>query len=325
MPAIETIELTKTYQGHGGCREISLAVPHGCIFGLLGPNGAGKSTLVKMLVGLLQPTSGEARLLGRPLEDVSVRKRIGFLPEGFRYHDWLSGEDLLRFHASLYGLSSREASERIPVVLEMVGLGEQGRKRVGAYSKGMQQRIGLACALLSDPELVFLDEPTSALDPIGRKEVRDLLVQLRARGKTVFLNSHLLSELETVCDRIAIIKQGRLLFQGDWRELAGPLRQARVVVSMGIGVGVDTAVTLGAPAALTQELTLSGITLTKATPLPAEADKPPRAEWLLTWSENPPDIPRLVETLVRFGIPVHEVAPLAGSLEELFLETIANG
>ncbi|MZP30348.1 ATP-binding cassette domain-containing protein [Heliobacterium undosum] len=316
MPAIETIGLTKTYQGRGGCRDISLAVPRGSIFGLLGPNGAGKSTLVKMLVGLLKPTAGEAYLLGRPVEEVAVRKRIGFLPEAFRYHDWLSGEELLRFHASLYGLSAQETSARLPVVLEMVGLGEQGRKRVGEYSKGMQQRIGLACALLPDPELIFLDEPTSALDPIGRKEVRDLLVQLRAQGKTVFLNSHLLSELETVCDRIAIIKQGRLLFQGDWRELAGPLRQARVVVN------ADCCRT---PFDLARIPALSGVSLTRETPLSAGLDKTPRTEWVFTWEEGTPDIPRLVEALVHSGIPIHEVAPLAGSLEELFLETIADG
>ncbi|WP_423751919.1 ABC transporter ATP-binding protein [Heliobacterium chlorum] len=312
--AIETCQLTKTYQGQGGCRDISLAVPSGCIFGLLGPNGAGKSTLVKMLVGLLSPTSGEAKLLGRPIEDVSVRKKVGFLPETFRYHDWLSGEDLLRFHGSLFGMSSRETKARIPEVLHAVGLADQGSKRVGGYSKGMQQRIGLACALLPDPDLLFLDEPTSALDPIGRKEVRDLLASLRDRGKTIFLNSHLLSELETVCDQIAIIKKGQLLFQGDWRELAASGQQVKVVVNGDAPVDMISTPSPSHPAIRLhsqQVLTWDN------------SGYPLRKEWILTWNGDA-DVPALVKGLVDNGLSVYEVTPISNSLEELFLQYVSE-
>jgi ABC-2 type transport system ATP-binding protein len=156
---IETVKLTKLYRTGAGCREISLVVAEGQIFGLLGPNGAGKSTLVKMLVGLILPTSGEASLLGRPLGDVATRRSIGYLPENFRYHDWLSAREVLRFHAGLARM--REAEGRIREVLDTAGLAAQADRKVGTFSKGMQQRLGLAAALLADPDLLFLDEPTS--------------------------------------------------------------------------------------------------------------------------------------------------------------------
>lgn len=216
---VETSNLTKMYGKKIGCSEICLSVGEGQIFGFLGPNGAGKSTLVKILVGLLFPTSGTAKILGRPLGDLEARRKTGFLPENFRYQDWLTGEELLSFHASLYGLSAQDKKSRIPAVLEQVGLSGKERQRVGTYSKGMQQRIGLACALLPDPELVFLDEPTSALDPLGRREVRQIILDLRRRGKTVFLNSHLLSEVEMICDQVAIIHKGRIISTGVLEEM----------------------------------------------------------------------------------------------------------
>jgi ABC-2 type transport system ATP-binding protein len=216
---IETDNLTKMYGNKVGCSEICLTVGEGQIFGFLGPNGAGKSTLVKTMVGLLFPTSGSARILGKPLGDRSVRRKTGFLPENFRYQDWLTGTELLSFHGSLHGMSRAEKTRRIPEVLEQVGLGEKGSQRVGSYSKGMQQRIGLACALLPDPELIFLDEPTSALDPLGRREVREIMLELRKRGKTIFLNSHLLSEVEMVCDRVAFINKGSIVTEGSLDKL----------------------------------------------------------------------------------------------------------
>lgn len=216
---LETNYLTKMYGSKTGCSDICLALDKGQIFGFLGPNGAGKSTLVKMLVGLLFPTSGTASILGRPLGDLEARRKMGFLPENFRYQEWLTGEELLSFHASLYKLAGEEKRRRIPYVLEQVGLAGKGNQKIGSYSKGMQQRLGLACALLPDPDLVFLDEPTSALDPLGRREVREIMLELRSRGKTVFLNSHLLSEVEMVCDRVAIINQGRILATGSMEEL----------------------------------------------------------------------------------------------------------
>ncbi|WP_010245262.1 ABC transporter ATP-binding protein [Acetivibrio cellulolyticus] len=211
---IETEKLTKYYGNKIGCQDITISVGEGDIFGFLGPNGAGKSTFIKMLVGLLFPTGGKAFVLGKPIGDVDVRKKIGYLPENFKYQDWMTGEDLLSFHASLYKLDKKISSSKIEEVLDLVKLKGHERYRVGTYSKGMQQRIGLACALLPDPDLLFLDEPTSALDPVGRKEVRDIMTVLKSRGKTVLLNSHLLSEVEAVCDSAAIIKKGSVIKYG---------------------------------------------------------------------------------------------------------------
>ena len=196
MTVIETTALTKRYGPKLACHEINISVGAGEIFGFLGPNGAGKSTCIKMLTGLTVPTSGSGAVLGRPLGDVLARRKMGYLPEQFRYQAWMTGEELLQFHCQLYKLPKSEW--RVGEVLRRVGLEGQGKVKVGGYSKGMQQRIGLAAALLPRPELLFLDEPTSALDPIGRKEVRDIISSLRDEGTTVFLNSHLLSEVESV-------------------------------------------------------------------------------------------------------------------------------
>ena len=178
----------------------------------------------------MQPTSGEARLLGQPAGEAETRRRVGYLPENFRFHDWLTGTALLDFHARLAGLSAAERRERIPAVLELVGLAGRGNDRVRAYSKGMTQRIGLAQAIVHEPELVLLDEPTSALDPVGRREVRDLIRALRARGMTVFLNSHLLSEVEMVCDRVAIVDRGRVVRSGRLDDLVGGVLELRITV-----------------------------------------------------------------------------------------------
>ena len=216
---IETENLTKYYGDKIGCRDITISVGEGEIFGFLGPNGAGKSTFIKMLVGLLFPTSGQALVLGRPVGDVDVRKKIGYLPENFKYQDWMTGKDLLSFHASLYKLDKKNAASKMEEVLEIVKLKGNESYRIGTYSKGMQQRIGLACALLPDPDLLFLDEPTSALDPVGRKEVRDIMNILKSSGKTVLLNSHLLSEVEAICDTAAIIKKGSIIKYGKMEDI----------------------------------------------------------------------------------------------------------
>ncbi|WP_338825388.1 Vitamin B12 import ATP-binding protein BtuD [Moorella humiferrea] len=223
MAIIEARNLTKVYGRQVACREICLSVEEGQIFGLLGPNGAGKSTLVKMLVGLVYPTAGEAKVAGYAPQDIRGRRQMGFLPENFRLHGWLKGEELLTFHARLAGLDGRAASRRAAEVLELVGLAGEGQKLVANYSKGMQQRLGLAAALVGDPRVVFLDEPTSALDPLGRRQVREILLALKEAGKTVFLNSHLLSEVEQVCDQVAIINRGTVVASGRLAELqSGP-------------------------------------------------------------------------------------------------------
>ncbi len=216
---IETKGLTKQYANQKGCVDININVGRGEVFGFLGPNGAGKSTLIKTLVGLLFPTGGSAQILGLPIGSIEAKKKIGYLPELFKYQEWMTGIDLLKFHAELYKIDKKTMNVKIEEVLEIVHMKGSERYRIGTYSKGMQQRIGMASALLSDPLLIFLDEPTSALDPIGRKEVRDIIVNLKQMGKTVFLNSHLLSEVEQVCDSAAIISHGHIIKQGQMQDL----------------------------------------------------------------------------------------------------------
>jgi ABC-2 type transport system ATP-binding protein len=212
-PVIETRGLRKRFGPKLAVAELSLAVRAGEVFGFLGPNGAGKTTSLKMLIGLVPPTSGTATVLGAPLGDIRARGRIGFLPEHFRFHDWLTGRELLRFHGELQGLRGRALEDRMDTLLVRVDLLDAAERRVREYSKGMLQRIGLAQALLHRPELVFLDEPTSGLDPLGRLLVRDMIRDLRAEGVAVFLNSHLLGEVEATCDRVVFIKQGRTVHE----------------------------------------------------------------------------------------------------------------
>jgi ABC-2 type transport system ATP-binding protein len=208
---IETNALWKSFGPKVAVSDLTLQVPKGEVFGFLGPNGAGKSTSVKMLLGLVSPSGGEARVLGRPAGDTETLRRVGFLPEHFRFHEWLQAAELLDLHGRLYGMSPAARRQRIPELLELVGLSDHARRPIASFSKGMLQRIGLAQALLTNPELVFLDEPTSALDPFGRMLVRGIIRDLKARGTTVFLNSHLLGEVEATCDRVSFIKGGRVL------------------------------------------------------------------------------------------------------------------
>ena len=209
--AIETRGLRKLYGDKVAVGNLTLAVEPGEVFGFLGPNGAGKTTSVKMLLNLVFPSGGEAYLFGRPPADAQVRRRVGFLPEHFRFHDWLRGEDFLALHADLYGMARAEARPRIGELLDLVNLTPHSQKKLREYSKGMLQRIGLAQALLNRPELVILDEPTSGLDPVGRRLVRDIIREVSRQGATVFINSHLLSEVEITCDRVAFIKHGEVI------------------------------------------------------------------------------------------------------------------
>jgi ABC-2 type transport system ATP-binding protein len=217
--AIVAHGLAKRYGRIDALHDLTLSVARGECLGFLGPNGAGKSTAVKMLVGLVRPTGGAAEMLGKPVGDRATRARIGYLPELFRYPDWLAAREVLAFHARLLQLA--DAGRAIDLVLLEVGLSDRAGDRVGTYSKGMQQRLGLAVALLGEPEIVFLDEPTSALDPVGRSDVRALIERLRARNTTVFLNSHLLGEVERVCDRVCVVDRGRVVAQGTVDALTG--------------------------------------------------------------------------------------------------------
>ena len=224
--AIAAHALAKRYGRIDALHDLTLRVGRGECLGFLGPNGAGKSTAVKMLVGLVRPTGGAAHVLGKPVGDRATRARIGYLPELFRYPDWLAAREVLAFHARLLRLNG--ATRAIGAVLDEVGLRERAGDRVGTFSKGMQQRLGLAVALLGAPEIVFLDEPTSALDPVGRSDVRALIERLRARGTTVFLNSHLLGEVERVCDRVCVVDRGRVVAEGTVDSLTGAARGVRV-------------------------------------------------------------------------------------------------
>ena len=226
MPAIETEALTKDYlvgfwrpRPYRARDALTLSVQRGEVFGFLGPNGAGKSTTLKLLMQLIFPSSGVARILGSPVGDVAVRKQIGFLAENPYYYDYLTAEELLTYFARLFGYSPPDAKTRVATVLDQVGLGAERRMRLRGFSKGMVQRVGLAQALLNEPEVVFLDEPMSGLDPLGRRDVRDLILGLRKRGCTVFFSSHILSDAEALCDRVAIIAQGKLAACGRLDEL----------------------------------------------------------------------------------------------------------
>ncbi|MEX2315019.1 MAG: ABC transporter ATP-binding protein [Thermomicrobiales bacterium] len=301
--AVETRSLRKVYGRSVAVAGLSLTVRQGEVFGFLGPNGAGKTTSVKMLMGLIRPTSGEARLLGRPLGDREAKRKIGFLPELFRFHDWLSGEELLDFHGKLYGMSAAERRRRVPEVLELVGLAHRRKDPLRSYSKGMQQRAGLAQALLNDPSVVFLDEPTSALDPMGRLEVRNIIRDLRHAGKTVFLNSHLLSEVEMVCDRVTIINGGEVAATGTVRDLV----KREPVVDLVIGAWRPEIATLLEQRGIIRDLeqTSSGRTTIRLALIDDEA------------------IAQVVEDLVLAAAPVYAVTPHAPTLEELFLEIVS--
>lgn len=229
--AIVAHALAKRYGRIDAIKDLTLRVARGECRGFLGPNGAGKSTAVKMLVGLARPTGGVAEVLGKPVGDRVTRRRIGYLPELFRYPGWLAAREVLAFHAHLLRLSG--APHEIDVVLDEVGLRERAGDRVGTFSKGMQQRLGLAVALLGNPEILFLDEPTSALDPVGRSDVRALIERLRTRGTTVFLNSHLLGEVERVCDRVCVVDRGRIVAEGTVDALIGESRGVRVHLENG--------------------------------------------------------------------------------------------
>ncbi|HEX7880892.1 MAG TPA: ABC transporter ATP-binding protein [Candidatus Eisenbacteria bacterium] len=208
---IETRGLRKQFGRKLAVADLSLSVGRGEVFGFLGPNGAGKTTSLKMLLGLVEPTAGRATVLGAPLGTRSIRAKLGFLPEHFRFHDWLTGRELLRFHGELLEMPKARLDDRIESLLARVDLLDAAPRKLREYSKGMLQRIGLAQALLNEPEVVFLDEPTSGLDPIGRLLVRDIIRDLKAQGTAVFLNSHLLGEVEATCDRVVFVKQGRAI------------------------------------------------------------------------------------------------------------------
>jgi ABC-2 type transport system ATP-binding protein len=281
-------------------RNLSLTVRRGRIFGFLGPNGAGKGTSIKMLLGLVRPTSGEAVVLDAPAGDVETRRKIGFLPEDFSFYKWLTASELLRLHGRLSGVPARALHDRVPSFIELVGLTPHRDKRLADFSKGMLQRIGLAQALIHDPELIFLDEPTSGLDPMGRRLVRDILRAQRDRGATVFLNSHLLSEIEITCDEVAFIREGEVVTSRDLRT-GGRQEEVRVVVRA-------------------RKLTPEGIAgiarLCTSTVL---------EEGQLTFTTGSRDaLPEILRHLVAAGADIYEFTPQRMTLEDLFVSIMGK-
>jgi ABC-2 type transport system ATP-binding protein len=297
-PAIHTVGLSKRFDDTIAVNSLSMTVQRGEVFGFLGPNGAGKTTVVKLLLGLARPTGGEALVLGAPLGDREARRQIGYLPELFRYQPLLTAREVLRLHCRLLGLPKTTWEEEGRSALETVDLLERGHDRVGTFSKGMQQRLGLGVALLGNPALVMLDEPTSALDPVGRHDVREIIRGLRERGSTVFLNTHLLEEAEYVCDRVAIIDRGRAIATGSLDELLGGHSRLRLRVE---GLGESWWSGLGRFGQWRRE-----------------------EEWTVVDGIDPSRIAELVGELVSLGGQVEAVIPEHQSLEAHFLELLGE-
>jgi len=219
MHLLETRDLRKAYRRIEALKGVSVQVGRGEIYGLLGQNGAGKTTLIKILLGITRGWQGEARLLGQPVGTASVRQRVGYLPEDHRFPDYHTAASLLDFYGQLLGMSRAARRRRIPEMLETVGLKARMHTKVRGYSKGMKQRLGIAQALLHEPEAIFLDEPTDGVDPVGRRHIRDILSHLKSRGRTIFINSHLLGEVELICDRVGILQRGEMIREGSIAEL----------------------------------------------------------------------------------------------------------
>jgi ABC-2 type transport system ATP-binding protein len=297
LPAIEVIDLRKRYGQVEALAGLTMSVGRGEVFGFLGANGAGKTTTVKLLLGLARPTSGTGKVLGAPLGDLESRRRIGYLPELFRYQPWLKAREVLTLHAELLGMRRARRRAAADEALMIVGLQDRAGELVGRFSKGMQQRLGLGTALLGEPALIVLDEPTSALDPVGRVDVRGIIRAAADRGAAVFLNSHLLGEVEQVCDRVAIIDHGRVVASGDLDDVLG-LAETQVRVS-GLSDADLPAFERFGPATLTDDVLV-------IRPMAAET------------------VPELVSTLVTMGARVHDVRSGRTSLEQRFLDLVAR-
>jgi ABC-2 type transport system ATP-binding protein len=309
VSAIRIQELTKDYsvgfwrrRNYRALDRLTLDIQHGEVFGFLGPNGAGKTTTLKLLMQLIFPTSGTAEILGRPVGDVAVRRRIGYLPENPYFYDYLTAEELLTYFAHLFGYTAGDAKKRASDLLDRVGIGpERRRQQLRKYSKGMVQRVGIAQALLNDPEVIFLDEPMSGLDPLGRREVRSLILELRDQGRTIFFSSHILADAEALCSRVAVVAGGRLAAAGrltdilafqvrGWELVMADLR-AEVIEQLGARVQRATEISKGR---YSLELSLA----------------------------EPPD--RVLSDLVATGAALVSLNPVRDTLEDFFVRRVAE-
>jgi ABC-2 type transport system ATP-binding protein len=296
---IDTEGLAKRYGKTDALIDLTMRVEPGEVFGFLGPNGAGKTTAVKLFLGLAHPTGGGGTVLDAPLGDRAARRRIGYLPEQFRYQPWMRAREVLELHVRLIGAGIDQPARAIDEILADVGLHDRANDLVGGFSKGMQQRLGLGVALLGAPALVVLDEPTSALDPVGRADVRSIIRRAREAGSTVFLNSHLLTEVERVCDRVAIVDHGRVLASGRLDDLLGE-STVRIQVT-------------GLPATAVAPLGRFGRILQRDD------------DWLSIAGIDPQAIPDAVASIVTAGGRVHAVDPGRATLEDRYMELVAAG
>jgi len=298
-PAIETHDLRKVFGEKTAVNGLTLRVERGEVFGFLGPNGAEKTTSIKMLLGLTAPTSGNAFLLGEPLGVRSALVRVGFLPEHFRFQEWLTAAEFLELHGQLYGMGGPDLKSRIGGLLERVGLAGFRNAQLHTFSKGMLQRIGLAQALLNRPLLVCLDEPTSGLDPVGRRLVRDIIHELRRDGTSVFLNSHLLSEIEVTCDRVAFLRHGEVVRLLELSEMtAGQTSVTIRARGFSAAVLVELGQWSSQPLVEGETITLGRV---------SEAA-----------------LPEITRCLVAHGVDVYSITPKHVSLEEIFVETVGQ-
>ncbi len=297
--AIKTKGLRKQFGEKVAVADLTLQVEQGEVFGFLGPNGAGKTTAVKMLLGLITPTAGEGSILGRSLSDPTIRARVGFLPEHFRFHDWLTGIEFLRLHGELFQMPRKHLNARSRELLDLVGLESHADKKLREYSKGMLQRIGLAQAMLNEPALVILDEPTSGLDPVGRRLVRDIIRDLRAHGTTVFLNSHFLSEVEITCDRVAFIKHGEIVRISELKSL------------------VDGELTVEVRAKNLPESVIAGLRRWGKN-VRVDGD---RLSFSLATER---DLPQIHRFLYEQGVELYAMTPQRISLEDLFIQIVGT-
>lgn len=298
VAVIRVENLRKSYGSVEALKGVSLEVRPGEVFGLLGPNGAGKSTLIKILLGIVKKTEGEADLLGQPAGPAHIRRRVGYLPEDHQFPQYHTGYSLLDFYGQLYGLSRSERRARIPKTLEIVGISKRMHTKIKTYSKGMKQRLGIASAIMHEPDVIFLDEPTDGVDPVGRREIRELMERLKGEGKTVFVNSHLLGEVELVCDRVAILQAGETVRAGTVADLTRQAGRYVIGLSEGQTFPVEDVERLGLKV------------------------EPVDGRYEVLMDSDPTAIDRVLALLQEKGLKLRHLMEKKQSLEDVFISTV---
>ena len=304
--AIDLHRVEKKYRGKiHALRGIDMKVHRGEIFGLLGPNGAGKSTLVKILMTIIRATNCEGTLLGKPVGDRPTLARVGYLPEHLRFPDYLTAEQAIDYFAALAKVPTGTRKKRADELFDLVGMTEWRKKKIKTFSKGMKQRIGLAQALMNDPDLILLDEPTDGVDPVGRRDIRNVLMKIKERGKTVFLNSHILSELEMICERVAILSQGLVVKQGTIDDLTRESRRYEIEISGELPENESIAAAMNG--------------------LDVETESNEQITRITVYGGDEPDrVQPLIDAIRGAGAVIRSVRPVRQTLEELFMQTVVD-